>query len=132
MTTRIVCSGCGDVLRNGSAGSKTEQKLCMSCVQKEYPQADPNKIKKPPSVSDHVEQMMKESRMKKISKEKNLEVEMETSLIVQEAEEGKKVLFVLNFTIGKIKKFDIGLSKEQLLAFLADIERAEVEEQINL
>ena len=37
MLTKILCTECGDVLRKGDPGAKTEYKICISCVTKNTP-----------------------------------------------------------------------------------------------
>jgi hypothetical protein len=127
MPTKIICDTCGEVLRNGSPGSKMETRTCIPCVQNNAPLADPKAIKKPPSMSDSLANMSHQANFKKRQKQASVPVEVESSLLVQD----KKVLFALNFTLGGTQKFDIAFTKEQLQEFLVDIERVEIEEQIN-
>lgn len=122
----IICDGpCGKTIRIGTTGI-TEYKTCMSCVQAIHPKADPAAIKKPLSISDHVEAIVDEDARKRRTKKglDNLTIEVEPGIAVQSG----VVLYTLNFTIAKVKKFDLGFTKEQLLAMAADVEDNEIKE----
>ena len=125
MISSIVCDTCKKTLRQGDTG-KVEFKTCINCVQAVYPKADPTRIKKPPSISDHVDAIVEKDRQERLKKKglDSLSVEIENSLLEQDGQ----ILLGLHFTIGKIKKFDLAFTKDQLHAFLDDIERVEVEQ----
>jgi len=122
-TTTIICDTCQKKLRKGDSG-KIEYKTCIQCVQSTSKRADPFGIKKPLTMSDQLDAVVQKEANKKRAKNKDISVDIDTSILVQNG----KVLFGLNFTLGKLKKFDMAFSKEQLLAFIEDIERVEKDE----
>ena len=133
MISTVICDTCQNTLRHGDIGGKVEYKTCIPCVTRTTPAADPNKIKKPPQVetmAESVQRMNREqqrAKQDKKNREKNLSVEVESSIVIQDS----VALFTLNFTLGKLKKFDVGFTKEQLMDFLEDLKKVEAEEALN-
>lgn len=112
MITRIVCSGCGDVLRIGAINAPTENKVCPRCVAKSYPRANPNEIKLPPGLKELSQSIRKE--------EPREEPKIELKAFFVEENNGE-IIWLLSIERDKKVAVEFGFTQEQLETTLAEM-----------